>query len=360
MLTAAVISLGSTSSKWTIDEMKKLFDKVDSIKLKEIEINLGSKEIEVLYKGESLPDYDCVYAKGSFRYIPLLSSITALLNERSYMPIVPNAFTTINDKLLTQLELQKGKIPMPITYLSSTADAAKKILEQVNYPIIMKFPQGTHGKGVMFAESFPAASSMLDALAALNQPFLIQEYVETGGVDIRALVVGDQVVAAMTRRAKKGEKRANIHAGGVGESLILSPKAKKIALDTAKILGAEICAVDMLEGHKGPVVIEANSSPGLQGITKATGINVAEKIAQFLYRKTRELKNQGDETDASKVLEDMGIEKTDATCQDIIANLDFRGRRILLPDLVTNITEFGEDEEVILQPCKGKLTIKKA
>jgi len=359
MLTAAVISLGSVSSRWTVEEMKKLFDKVDAINLKEIEINLGAKEIEVLYQGEPLPDYDCVYAKGSFRYIALLSSITALLNQKSYMPIDPTAFTIVNDKLLTQLELQRSKIPMPITYLSSTADAAKKILEQVNYPIIMKFPQGTHGKGVMFAESFPAASSMLDALAALNQPFLIQEYVETGGVDIRAIVVGGQVVAAMKRKAKKGEKRANIHAGGVGESLVLSPKAKKIALDTAKVLGAEICAVDMLEGHKGPVVIEANTSPGLQGITKATKINVAEKIAQFLYRKTREHKNKGDITDASKVLEDMGIDKTDATCQDIIVNLDFRGNRILLPDLVTKITGFGDGEEVILQPCKGRVIIKR-
>src|SRR3989338_6496726 len=98
MLKAAIISLGSLSSEWTVEEMKKLFDKVDAINLKDIEINLGSKEAKVLYKGKPLEDYDCVYAKGSFRYVPLLSSITTLLSPKSYMPIETRAFTTVNDK----------------------------------------------------------------------------------------------------------------------------------------------------------------------------------------------------------------------------------------------------------------------
>lgn len=359
MLSAAVISLGSTSSKWVAQEMRKLFDKVDAINLKEIEINLGAKNIEILYKGAQIEKYDCIYAKGSFWYVPLLSSITALLRSMTYMPISASSFTIVNDKILTQLELQNNNIPAPVTYLSSTVYAAKKILKKIAYPIIMKFPKGTHGKGVMYAESYAAASSMLDALAALRQPFLIQEYVETGGVDIRAIVIGDRVVA-MKRKAVVGEKRANIHAGGIGEPCTLTPKTKKIAIDTAKALGAEICAVDILEGHKGPLVIEANTSPGLQGITKATKINVAEMIATYLYNKTKEMKEGKKKIDTTKILEDIGIEKTDRVCQDIIANLNFRGNRILLPDVVTKISGFKEEDEVILKPCKGKVIIEKA
>ena len=109
---------------------------------------------------------------------------------------------------------------MPDTYVVSSIEAAKKILKQVKYPIILKFPHGTQGKGVMIADSFAAASSMLDTIESLKQPFLVQEYVETEGSDIRAFVVGDKVVAAYKRKAAIGEKRSNIHAGGKGEPIV--------------------------------------------------------------------------------------------------------------------------------------------
>ena len=110
----------------------------------------------------------------------------------------------------------------------------------VHYPIILKFPQGTHGKGVMVADSYAAASSVLDALDSLNQPALIQEYVETNGIDYRAFVIGDKVVASMKRVAQKDEKRANVHAGGSAEAVVLDAKYKKIAVDTAKCLNLDI------------------------------------------------------------------------------------------------------------------------
>jgi len=244
---AAVISLTSISSKWTIGAMKKYFDSVDSIDLRNIDVSLGIGKLDVLFNGQPLEKYDCIYAKGSFRYSSLLRSITNALYSTTYMPIKPETFDIGHNKLLTHLALQHYKIPMPKTYLSSTTEAAKKILKNVNYPIIMKFPHGTGGKGVMFAESFAAASSMLDALTALRQPFIIQEYVEAGGVDIRAIVVGKKVAASMKRKAVKGEERANIHAGGKGEACVLDSHTKKIAVSTAQSIGAEICAVDMLE-----------------------------------------------------------------------------------------------------------------
>jgi len=356
---AALISLGSKSSLMTIEEMKNYFSTVDDISLKEVEVNLGKGKLEVLYGGKPLPKYDCIYAKGSFRYAPLLQSITRALFNTCYMPIKPASFTVGHDKLLTHLALQHYKIPMPETYVASSLEAAKKILKKVNYPITLKFPQGTQGKGVMFADSFASASSMLDAFESLRQPFIIQEFLETGGVDIRAIVVGDQVVAAMKRKAVVGEKRANIHAGGKGEACVLDVHARKIAIDTAKSIGAEICAVDMLESVKGPQVIEANLSPGLQGITKATEINVADKIAKFLYERTKGLKEKGKKVEATKIFEDLGISTVEKNVQQIITNLDIRSNKILLPKVVNDIAKFTEKEDIVIKVDKGKIFIEK-
>jgi ribosomal protein S6--L-glutamate ligase len=246
---------------------------------------------------------------------------------------------------------------MPKAYLAATSASAKKILETINYPVIMKFPSGTQGKGVMYAESFAAANSMLDALIALKQPFIIQEYVETGGTDTRCIVVGDKVVAAMRRVAIEGEKRANIHAGGFGELVTLDKKQKKIAVESAKVVGAEICAVDILQGAKGPVVIEINLSPGLQGITKATNIDVADKIAKYLHDKST-VSSKKKAVTTNDILVDLGIEKPEKV-KEIITNLDFRGERILLPEAITHISKFKEGEEVTVDVEEDKVLIKK-
>ena len=354
----AVISLGAQSSKWVVEEMKKYFDEVSHINLKKIEVILGDKEPEILYEDKPLEHFDCVYVRGSFRYAELLFSISSILANKKdvYVPLAPISLLLAHDKILTQLELQKKSIPMPKTYLASTTEAAKEILEKINYPIIMKFPKGTGGKGVMVADSFASASSMLDALKALNQPFLIQEYIDTNGVDIRALVAGDKVIAAMKRVAKEGETRANIHAGGKGEMFKLDDEAVKISIESAKIIGADICAIDILEGPKGPMVIEANTSPGLQGITDATKINVAEKIAKFLAEKTTKMLEKDKKNEASKILKEVEGELDE---KEILINLDFRSNRMLLPDFVTKITGFNDKDEYRIMARKGKIVIEK-
>jgi len=357
---AALMSLGSKSSVMTVEAMKKYFKIVDHINLKGMEVMLGSKGLSILTEGKELKKYDCIYAKGSFRYAPLLRSITTAYYDTTYMPIKPNTFTIGHDKLLTHLALQYYKIPMPDTYVVSSTEAAKKILGQVNYPIILKFPHGTQGKGVMFADSFAAASSMLDAIETLKQPFLIQEYVETDDSDIRAFVVGDKVVASMKRKAIVGEKRANIHSGASGEPLILDAHTQKIAVKTAKSIGAEICAVDILETVKGPQVIEANLSPGLQGITEITKIDVADKIAKFLHKRTSESAEKGKKTETTKMFADLGIKESGkGSEQQIVANLDFRSDRILLPKIITSITKFDEGDEVVIKSIKGKISLEK-
>ena len=357
--TAAIISLGSKSSEWTFEAMKKYFDEVDNINIKEIEVNIGTKSKNILYNGKPLKDYDCIFVKGSYKYAMLSRAITSIRNKRSYMPLTENAFSIGHNKLLTHLELMKYNIPMPKTYLSSTASAAKKILEKLNYPVILKFPEGTQGKGVMFADSYASASSFLDAAATLKQPLIIQEYIETNATDIRAIVVGNKVVASMQRKANVGEKRANIHAGATGEPYELDSYTKAIAVKAAHAIGAEICAVDILDGPKGAVVIELNISPGLQGITSVTKIDVADKIASHLAKKTREIKDKDSNETAKQILDDLGINAKKDSMKEIITNLDFRGERILLPLWASKITTIGEKDEVVISARKNALKIKK-
>ncbi|MEM3154982.1 MAG: RimK family alpha-L-glutamate ligase [Candidatus Woesearchaeota archaeon] len=346
---AALISLGSISSRWTIEALKRHFDHVDHIDIQELEVSLGGKKGQVLYQGKPMSEYDCIYAKGSFRYATLLRAVTTLLQKTTYMPLKAASYTIGHDKVLTHLKFQENNVPQPTTYLASTADAGKKIIKKTTFPVVMKLPAGTHGKGVMLADSMESASSMIDALALLKQPFLIQEYIETGGRDYRVIVVGDKVAAAMRRVAAKGEKRANIHSGGHGEKVDLDAKTANIAIAAARATGCDICAVDILPSPKGPLVLEVNLSPGLQGITKVTKIDVASIIAEFLYKQTKSFKESGKE----KILKELAAE------QEIHGPLDFRGNRILLPEVATMASKIKQDDEVVLKAKKGKIEIEK-
>ena len=292
-LTAAVISLGSISSKWTAEAMRSYFDEVDELPLKKIEVVIGEKsKSKIICDGVPLKKYDCIYAKGSFRYSALLEVLAITLSKDTYMPYNPHALTLVHDKMLSQITFENEGIPMPKTHIAATMQKAKELLEHMEYPLIIKIPQGTQGKGVMFLESYATASSILDSFESLKHPFIIQEYIETKSTDLRVFVVGDKVVASMRRIGKLDEKRANLHAGGVGEKVEIDTHTKNIAIKAAKAVGAEIAGIDILESKRGPLVIEANISPGLQGITRVTEVNVADEIAKYLYHKTIEYKKQ--------------------------------------------------------------------
>jgi hypothetical protein len=139
----------------------------------------------------------------------------------------------------------------------------------------------------------------------------------------------------------------------------LDAHTKKIAVNTAKSIGAEICAVDILETVKGPQVIEANISPGLQGITSVTKIDVADKIAKYLFEKTKEFSEKGKTKETSKMFTDLGVSAGNGEEQQIITNLDFRSNRILLPDIVTKLTKLDENQEVVIKAKKGKVSLEK-
>ncbi|HOI18896.1 MAG TPA: RimK family alpha-L-glutamate ligase [Candidatus Woesearchaeota archaeon] len=359
---ACVISLGSISSKWVVESLKKYFEVVDDIDLQKIEVSITDKGWNLLYHGKKMESYDCVYLKGSFRYSNLLRTIATALEGKSYTPICAEAFTVGHDKIINHIAFQKQNIPTPKTYLFPSLSSAKKFLKEgATYPLIIKIPNGTQGKGVLFVDSYASASSILDTLSALRQAFLVQEYVETGGSDIRAIVVGNKLCAAMVRKAQVGEKRANIHAGGEGVPFVADEKTKKIAIAAAKATGAEICAIDILLSSKGPVVIEANLSPGLQGITRATKIDVAGEIAKFLFEQTKKFKMKKNGKEQEKIFQDLGIacSAQEGDKPSLITNLEIKNGKLIIPKEIYSKCDFADFEEYYVECERGKLTIKK-
>ncbi|MFN0003022.1 MAG: 30S ribosomal protein S6--L-glutamate ligase [Pseudohongiellaceae bacterium] len=194
------------------------------------------------------------------------------------------AITRSRDKLRAHQLLARKGIGQPITSYAHSARATDKLIESVGGPpLILKLTASTHGTGVLLAETHKAAEALINAFRGIGTDFLVQEFIkEAGGSDIRCLVVGDKVIAAMQRTATKGEYRSNLHRGGKAEKIKLRPEERSLAVRAAAVMGLDLAGVDIIRSSHGPVVIEVNSSPGLQGIEQATGIDVAGKIIQYL------------------------------------------------------------------------------
>ncbi|MEK6839406.1 MAG: RimK family alpha-L-glutamate ligase, partial [Nanoarchaeota archaeon] len=322
-----------------------------AVDLRTLEVHASSEGLDVFSGKKQLKDYDCIYIRGSFKYTLLQRAISRAFYNEAYLPIKPLAFSIAHDKFLTLLELLKNGVNTPKTYFAATTPAAKKILEDVQYPIVMKIPFGTQGKGVMMADSLMGAKTMLDALETFKQPYIIQEFIDADFTDIRAVVIGNKVIA-MKRRAASEEMRANIHAGGKGELVEISPDIEQIALKSAKVLGADICAVDIMEGRK-PSVIEVNLSPGLAGITKATKKNVAQSIAKYLAEQTQDYLKKKKAAQQGKIMNALPRRNT-----KILSTLDVRNGMIRLPKFVTDLSEFTMNDEITLIVDKGKVEIR--
>ena len=166
---------------------------------------------------------------------------------------------------------------------------AEDVIKEVGgTPCVIKLLEGTQGRGVILAETDPSAKSIIEAFSAANLNILVQEYVkEAAGTDVRALVVGGAVVASMKRSSKMGEFRANLHRGGKAEAVAITEDERKTALRSAEALGLNVCGVDMMRSNRGPLVIEVNSSPGIEGMETASGADVAAAIIEFLEKRAR-------------------------------------------------------------------------
>ncbi len=190
------------------------------------------------------------------------------------------AITRARDKLRSLQILSGAGVGLPTTTFAHSTRHTKGLLDRVGgTPVIIKLLEGTQGVGVVLAETRKAAESVIAAFRQLDANILVQEYIkEAGGDDLRAIVIGGKVVAAMVRHAAPGEFRANLHRGGTAEAVKLTAEERRTAVRAAKALGLGFAGVDMLRANRGPVVLEVNSSPGLEGIEKATGVDVADQV----------------------------------------------------------------------------------
>ena len=201
------------------------------------------------------------------------------------------------DKLRCLQLLAREGIGLPVTAFAHSDDFAEEVIEITGgAPVIIKLLEGTQGIGVVLGETKNSAKSVIEAFRGVNVNILVQEYIkEAGGSDIRCLVIGDRVVAAMKRQGAKGDFRSNLHRGGNAEVIKITPEERSTATRAARIMGLNVAGVDLLRSSHGPVIMEINSSPGLEGIEKATGVDIAMAIIQFLehHAKPNKTKTRG-------------------------------------------------------------------
>lgn len=258
-------------------------------------MNITSHRPGIHYKGEDLEPFDAV--------IPRIgASVTfygcAVLRQFEMMGVYPLnesvAITRSRDKLRALQLLSRKGIGLPVTGFANKPDDIEDLLTIVGgAPLVIKLLQGTQGMGVVLAETKKAAESVIQSFQALKASVLVQEYVkEAGGSDIRCLVVGERVVAAMKRQAKEGEFRSNIHRGGTANLIRITPEERSTAVRAARTMGLNVSGVDILRSNHGPVVMEVNSSPGLKGIEQATGKDIAGLIIRFLEKNAKEGKTR--------------------------------------------------------------------
>lgn len=253
-------------------------------------IDISSEGSQLVYKAQDLPLYDAV--------IPRIGASvtfygTAVLRQLEVMGVYPVnesvAISRSRDKLRSLQLLSKRGIGLPRTIFAHKTNAPDEVVARAGgAPLVIKLIEGTQGIGVMLSETDRAAESIIEAFGGVDTNILVQEFIkEAGGEDVRCLVIGGKVIAAMLRKGKEGEFRSNLHRGGSAKSIKITPLERETAVNSAKAMGLNVCGVDLLRSSRGPVVMEVNSSPGLEGIENATGIDVARHIIEFIEKNAK-------------------------------------------------------------------------
>ncbi len=253
-------------------------------------MDINSVNPRVHYEGEIMDGFDAI--------IPRIGASitfygTAVLRQFEMLGVYPLnesvAISRSRDKLRSMQLMSRKGIGMPVTGFANSPDDIPDLIKMVGgAPLVIKLLEGTQGIGVVLAETKKAAESVIEAFMGLKANIMVQEYIkEAGGSDIRCLVVGDKVVAAMKRQAADGEFRSNLHRGGSATIARITPEERSTAVRAARTMGLNVCGVDILRSNHGPVVMEVNSSPGIEGIEQATGKDVAGHIIQFIEKNAR-------------------------------------------------------------------------
>lgn len=253
-------------------------------------MNIVPHTPEIHYRGEKLVDIDAIvprigasvtfYGTAVVRQFEMMGVYT--LNESV-------AITRSRDKLRALQLMARRGVGMPATGFAHSPDDTHDLIGLVGgAPMVVKLTEGTQGVGVVLCETNEAAESVIEAFRGLDAYFLVQEFIaESRGSDIRCFVIGNRVVASMMRSAKPGEFRSNLHRGGSAQAVKITPEERSTAVRAAKIMGLNVAGVDILRSKRGPVVLEVNSSPGLEGIEHASGIDIASQIVEFIEKNAR-------------------------------------------------------------------------
>lgn len=253
-------------------------------------MTIATQRPSIHYKGEEITGVDAI--------IPRIGASitfygTAVARQFEMMGVYnineSVAISRSRDKLRSMQLLARKGIGLPVTGFAHSTRYTKDLIDLAGgSPLVIKLLEGTQGIGVVLAETNKAAESVIEAFRGLKENILVQEFIkEAGGADIRCFVIGDKVVAAMKRQGKEGEFRSNLHRGGSASIVKLTPEERSTAVRAARIMGLNVAGVDLLRSNHGPVVMEVNSSPGLEGIEKATGKDVAGLIVKFIEKEGR-------------------------------------------------------------------------
>ncbi|MFO0971154.1 MAG: 30S ribosomal protein S6--L-glutamate ligase [Candidatus Saccharimonadales bacterium] len=278
---------GNYSTKRLVEEAKSRGHSVRVVKYRDCYASIESSNPCVTYEGEDLRNVDAIIPRIASSMTRYGTAIVRQFEMQGvYTTAASIAIVRSRDKLRSLQLLSKAGVGIPKTVFSrNTADIDDLIEEIGGTPVIIKLARGTHGNGVVLAETKKAARSVLQAFYLNNEDgtnILLQEFVkESAGEDIRSFVVGGRVVASMKRQSLDDDFRSNLHQGGSGESVKLTDEEKKVAIKAARAMGLPICGVDMMRSSRGPLVLEVNSSPGF-GIEKVTGRNVAAKVIDYV------------------------------------------------------------------------------
>jgi ribosomal protein S6--L-glutamate ligase len=271
---------------------------IDAINHLRCTIDIASHRPKIHYGNRVLAKYDAV--------IPRIGASvtffgTAVVRQfemmRVYTVNESVAIARSRDKLRSLQLLSRRGIGLPVTVFAHKTSNADEIIRLAGgAPVVIKLLEGTQGIGVVLGETPKAAESIIQAFGGVNTNILVQEYIkEAKGEDLRCIVVGGRVVASMRRRGREGEFRSNLHRGGSAKAAKITPQERATAIAAAKAMGLNVCGVDMLRSNHGPVVMEVNSSPGLEGVEQATGVDVAGKIIEFVEKNAKpgETKTKG-------------------------------------------------------------------
>lgn len=278
------------STQRLLEAAKERGHEVEVINYLRSYMNITAKKPSIHYKGTNLELLDAIIPRISPRRTFYGTAIVRQFETIGTYSINPSiAITRSRDKLRSQQLLAMKGIDMPITGIAHAPSDIDDLIKMVGGPpLIIKLIEGTQGVGVVLAETKKAAQSVIQTLMGLNANIIVQEFIkESQGEDLRCFVVGDKVVAAMRRQAEPGEFRANIHRGGTAEVVKITKSEREAAIKAAKIMGLKMAGVDLLRSDRGPLILEINSSPGLEGIEKASNKNIAGMIIQYIEKNAK-------------------------------------------------------------------------